>query len=33
MSVFVAILGLALLILIHEAGHFFAARWVGMKAT
>src|SRR4051812_25712595 len=31
MSFFVAILGLALLILIHEAGHFFAARWVGMR--
>jgi regulator of sigma E protease len=30
MSVLVAILGLALLILIHEAGHFFAARAVGM---
>ena len=25
-----AIVGLALLILIHEAGHFFAARAVGM---
>ena len=31
MSVFVAIAGLALLILIHEAGHFFAARAVGMS--
>jgi regulator of sigma E protease len=31
MSVFVAILGLAFLILIHEAGHFFAAIWVGMR--
>jgi regulator of sigma E protease len=30
MSIFVAILGLALLVLIHEAGHFFAARAVGM---
>jgi regulator of sigma E protease len=30
-SVLVAILGLALLILIHEAGHFFAARSVGMR--
>ncbi|HZQ88691.1 MAG TPA: M50 family metallopeptidase [Gaiellaceae bacterium] len=30
MSVFVAILGLAVLVLIHEAGHFFAARAVGM---
>jgi regulator of sigma E protease len=31
MSVLVAILGLALLILIHELGHFFTARWVGMR--
>jgi regulator of sigma E protease len=31
MNVFVAIAGLALLILIHEAGHFFAARAVGMS--
>jgi regulator of sigma E protease len=31
MSVLVAILGLALLILIHEAGHFFTARGVGMR--
>ena len=31
MSVLVAILGLALLILIHEAGHFFTARLVGMR--
>ncbi len=31
MSVLVAIAGLALLILIHEAGHFFAARAVGMS--
>jgi regulator of sigma E protease len=31
MSIFVAILGLALLILLHEAGHFFVARAVGMK--
>jgi regulator of sigma E protease len=30
MSFFVAIIGLALLILIHEAGHFVAARAVGM---
>src|SRR6185503_463362 len=30
MSFFIAILGLALLVLIHEAGHFFAARAVGM---
>src|SRR6266545_3209114 len=31
MSVFVAILGLALLILVHEAGHFFTALAVGMR--
>jgi regulator of sigma E protease len=31
MSILVAILGLALLILIHEAGHFFTARGVGMR--
>ncbi len=31
MSFLVAILGLALLILIHEAGHFFTARGVGMR--
>ena len=31
MNVFVAILGLAALILIHEAGHFFTAIFVGMK--
>jgi regulator of sigma E protease len=31
MSIFVAILGLAFLILIHEAGHFFVARAVGMS--
>ena len=31
MSVAVAIFGLALLILIHEAGHFFTARAVGMR--
>ena len=30
MSVLVAILGLALLILLHEAGHFFTALAVGM---
>jgi regulator of sigma E protease len=30
-SVLVAIAGLALLILIHEAGHFFTARAVGMR--
>ena len=31
MSFVIAILGLAFLILIHEAGHFFAARAVGMR--
>ena len=31
MSVAIAIFGLAVLILIHEAGHFFAARAVGMR--
>ena len=31
MSVLVAILGLGFLILIHEAGHFFTARAVGMR--
>ena len=31
MSILVAILGLALLILIHEMGHFFTARGVGMR--
>ena len=31
MSVTVAILGLAFLVLIHEAGHFVAARAVGMR--
>jgi regulator of sigma E protease len=31
MSVFVSIAGLGLLILIHEAGHFFTARAVGMR--
>jgi regulator of sigma E protease len=30
-SIFVAILGLGLLILVHEAGHFFTARAVGMS--
>jgi regulator of sigma E protease len=29
-GVLIAIIGLALLVMIHEAGHFFAARWVGM---
>ena len=31
MSIFVAILGLALLIVIHEGGHFLAARLCGMR--
>jgi regulator of sigma E protease len=31
MNIAVAILGLALLILVHEAGHFFVARAVGMN--
>jgi regulator of sigma E protease len=31
MSIGVAILGLALLILVHEAGHFYVARAVGMR--
>jgi regulator of sigma E protease len=31
MNIFVAILGLAVLILFHEAGHFFVARAVGMR--
>jgi regulator of sigma E protease len=31
MSIFVAIVGLAFLILIHEAGHFFTALAVGMR--
>jgi len=31
MSIFVAIVGLAFLILIHEAGHFFSALAVGMR--
>ena len=30
MNVFVAILGLGLLVFVHEAGHFFTARAVGM---
>jgi regulator of sigma E protease len=30
MSILISILGLALLILLHEAGHFFVARGVGM---
>jgi regulator of sigma E protease len=31
MNIFVGILGLAVLILIHEAGHFYVARAVGMR--
>lgn len=31
MSVFVAIIGLAFLILVHEAGHFYTARLVNMR--
>jgi regulator of sigma E protease len=31
MSIFVSILGLGFLILVHEAGHFFVARAVGMN--
>jgi regulator of sigma E protease len=31
MSLFIAILGLALLILVHEAGHFFASLAVGLR--
>jgi regulator of sigma E protease len=31
MSIFVGIVGLGFLVLIHEAGHFFAARAVGMS--
>src|ERR671939_516357 len=31
MSILIAILGLAMLVLIHEAGHFFTARAVGMR--
>jgi regulator of sigma E protease len=31
MNIFVSILGLAFLILVHEAGHFFTARAVGMS--
>jgi regulator of sigma E protease len=31
MNIFIAIIGLAFLILLHEAGHFFVARAVGMS--
>jgi membrane-associated protease RseP (regulator of RpoE activity) len=30
-SIFIAILGLALLILVHEAGHFFGSLAVGLR--
>jgi regulator of sigma E protease len=33
LSLVIAILGLAFLIFVHEAGHFFMARLVGMKPT
>ncbi|MDX6512005.1 MAG: regulator of sigma protease [Gaiellaceae bacterium] len=33
MSLLIAILGLELLVLVHEAGHFFTARALGMKPT
>ena len=33
MSLIIAIFGLAFLILVHEAGHFFVARLVGMRPT
>jgi regulator of sigma E protease len=33
MSLVIAIFGLAFLILVHEAGHFFVARLVGMRPT
>ena len=33
MNIAIAILGLAVLILIHEAGHFFVARAVGSTAS
>jgi regulator of sigma E protease len=33
LSLVIAIVGLAFLILVHEAGHFFAARLVGMRPT
>ena len=32
-SVFFLTLGLIFMIFLHEAGHFFTARWTGMKAT
>ena len=31
MSILIAIVGLGFLVMIHEAGHFFTARAVGMK--
>src|SRR3954452_11335214 len=33
MSFLLAVVGLLLLVLIHEAGHFIAAKAVGMRAT
>ena len=33
MSYFVAILGLLLLVFVHELGHFLAAKSVGARAT
>src|SRR5262249_14952943 len=30
-NIFIAIIGLSLLVLVHEAGHFFTARGVGMS--
>jgi membrane-associated protease RseP (regulator of RpoE activity) len=30
-NIFIAIIGLSLLVLVHEAGHFFSARAVGMS--
>ncbi len=33
MTYFVAILGLLLLVFVHELGHFLAAKSVGAKAT
>jgi len=31
--ILVAILGLSVLVIVHEAGHYFAARAFGMKVT
>jgi regulator of sigma E protease len=30
-SILVSVLGLALLMIVHEGGHYFAARWFGMR--